>query len=43
MVCLGTDTFTTRQFAKTGIVLTLAGYLLLLVLAMTYWRWLGWL
>jgi anion transporter len=43
MVCLGTDTFTTRQFAKTGIVLTLVGYLLLLVLAMTYWRWLGWL
>jgi hypothetical protein len=22
---------------------TLVGYLLLLVLAMTYWRWLGWL
>jgi len=43
MVCLGTDTFTTRQFAKTGIVLTLAGYALLLVFAMTYWRWLGWL
>ncbi len=43
MVCLSTDTFTTRQFARTGIVLTLAGYLLLLVLAMTWWRWLGWL
>ena len=43
MVCLGTDTFNTRQFARTGIVLTLAGYALLLAFAMTYWRWLGWL
>jgi di/tricarboxylate transporter len=43
MVCRGTDTFTTRQFARTGIVLTLAGYLLLLPLAATYRRWLGWL
>ncbi len=43
MVWLGTGTFTARQFAKTGIVLTLAGYALLLVFALTYWRWLGWL
>jgi anion transporter len=43
MVCLGTDTFTARQFARIGIVLTLAGYALLLVFAMTWWRWLGWL
>ena len=42
-VYLGTDTFDGRQFAKTGIVLTLAGYLLTLLFAVTYWRWLGWM
>jgi solute carrier family 13 (sodium-dependent dicarboxylate transporter), member 2/3/5 len=43
MVCLGTDTFTAKQFAKVGIVTTVIGYGLLLVFASTYWRWLGWL
>lgn len=43
MVCLGTETFTARQFARVGIVVTLSGYLLMLVLAATYWSWLGWL
>jgi sodium-dependent dicarboxylate transporter 2/3/5 len=43
MVCLGTETFNGRQFAKVGVVLTVVGYLLMLVLAATYWRWLGWM
>jgi anion transporter len=43
MVCLGTDTFTAKQFAKVGIVVTVVGYALLLCFAATYWRWLGWL
>ncbi|MDR3398655.1 MAG: DASS family sodium-coupled anion symporter [Pandoraea sp.] len=43
MVCLGTDTFTAKQFAKVGIVVTVVGYALLLLFAATYWRWLGWL
>ncbi len=43
MVCLGTDTFNARQFAKTGIVLTVVGYVLMLIFAATYWRWLGWM
>ncbi|MCI3208193.1 MULTISPECIES: DASS family sodium-coupled anion symporter [Pandoraea] len=43
MVCLGTDTFTAKQFARVGIVVTIVGYALLLVFAATYWRWLGWL
>ncbi|MFJ2991083.1 DASS family sodium-coupled anion symporter [Pandoraea sp. NPDC087047] len=43
MVCLGTDTFTAKQFARVGIVVTLIGYALLLLFAATYWRWLGWL
>lgn len=43
MVCLGTDTFTAKQFARVGIVVTIIGYALLLLFAATYWRWLGWL
>ncbi|AXO59929.1 DASS family sodium-coupled anion symporter [Pseudomonas sp. phDV1] len=43
MVCIGTDTFTARQFLRTGIWLTLAGYGLMLVFALTWWRWLGWM
>ncbi|NMY13000.1 DASS family sodium-coupled anion symporter [Pseudomonas veronii] len=43
MVCLGTDTFTPKQFARVGILITLIGYVLLLVFASTYWSWLGWI
>lgn len=42
MVCLGTDTFNARQFARVGGVVTVIGYVLLLVFSATYWRWLGW-
>lgn len=41
MVAYGTGAFTTRDFLKTGVLITLAGYALLLLLAATYWRWLG--
>jgi di/tricarboxylate transporter len=43
MVCLGTETFNAKQFAKVGIIVTIVGYLLMLLMGMTYWRWLGWL
>lgn len=43
MVCLGTETFTARQFARVGIPITVIGYLLMLVFAATYWSWLGWI
>ncbi|AJC22260.1 DASS family sodium-coupled anion symporter [Pandoraea pulmonicola] len=43
MVCLGTDTFTAKQFARVGIVVTIIGYAMLLLFGATYWRWLGWL
>ena len=43
MVCLGTDTFTPRQFARVGIWVSVIGYVLLLVFAGTYWSWLGWM
>jgi anion transporter len=43
MVCLGTETFTARQFARVGLPVTIIGYLLMLLFAATYWEWLGWM
>lgn len=42
MVCISTDTFNASQFAKVGIIITIIGYLLMLLFGMTYWHWLGW-
>ena len=41
MVCMGTDTFTPRQFTRVGLYLTVIGYLLLLLFAATWWKILG--
>lgn len=41
MVCLGTETFTSKQFTKVGLWLTVIGYALLLVFALTWWKFLG--
>lgn len=41
MVCLGTDTFSPRQFTRIGISLTIIGYLTLLLFAATLWPMLG--
>lgn len=41
MVCLGTETFTSKQFTKIGIWLTVIGYLLVLAFALTWWKFLG--
>ncbi|WP_291856281.1 DASS family sodium-coupled anion symporter [Bradyrhizobium sp.] len=41
MVAYGTDTFSARDFVRTGLVLTLIALVLVMVLASTYWRWLG--
>lgn len=41
MVCLGTETFTSKQFTKIGIWLTVIGYALLLIFALTWWKFLG--
>ncbi len=35
MVCMGTDTFTPRQFTRVGLYLTVIGHLLLLLFAAT--------
>jgi sodium-dependent dicarboxylate transporter 2/3/5 len=43
MLAFGTDTFEARDFIRVGIVLTVIAYVLLLLFAATYWRWLGYL
>ncbi|MDR3469691.1 MAG: DASS family sodium-coupled anion symporter [Xanthobacteraceae bacterium] len=41
MLAYGTDTFTSRDFVRTGLVITVLAYVLALVFGATYWRWLG--
>lgn len=41
MVAYGTDTFSARDFVRTGLVLTVIAFALVMVLGATYWRWLG--
>lgn len=41
MVAYGTETFTARDFVRTGLVLTIAAMVLVMLLGVTYWRWLG--
>jgi sodium-dependent dicarboxylate transporter 2/3/5 len=41
MVAYGTDTFEARDFVRTGLVLTVIAFALVMLLGATYWRWLG--
>ena len=41
MIAYGTDTFTVRDFIRTGVPLTLIAYGLVLLLGATYWKYLG--
>ncbi len=41
MIAYSTETFEVNDFIKTGIPLTIAAYLVILLLANTYWKWLG--
>ncbi len=41
MLAYGTGAFTTKDFLKSGIPLTIFGYLLILLLSATYWQWIG--
>ena len=43
MVAYGTETFDARDFVRTGLVLTLAAMVLLVVFALTYWPWMGYM
>ena len=41
MVAYGTETFQARDFVRTGLMLTALAFGLVMVLAATWWRWLG--
>ena len=41
MLAYGTGAFTSKQFLRTGIPLTIVAYLLILLLSATYWNWIG--
>lgn len=41
MLAYGTGTFTAKDFLKSGIPLTVAGFLLILLFSATYWKWIG--
>jgi solute carrier family 13 (sodium-dependent dicarboxylate transporter), member 2/3/5 len=41
MVAYGTETFAVKDFVRTGLALTVVGYLLVLLFGVTYWSWLG--
>ena len=41
MLAYGTGAFSVKDFLKTGIPLTIIGYLLILLLSATYWQWIG--
>ena len=41
MLAYGTETFTAKDFLKSGIPLTIAGFLLIMLFSATYWKWIG--
>jgi anion transporter len=43
MIAYGTDTFDAQDFVRTGLVITLAATLLLVIFALTYWPWMGYM
>lgn len=43
MIAYGTDTFDARDFIRTGLALTAAAMALLVLFALTYWPWMGYM
>ena len=43
MIAYGTGTFDSRDFVRTGLVITLAAFVLLVVFSLTYWPWMGYM
>ena len=41
MLAYGTGSFTTKDFLKSGIPLTIFGFILILIFSATYWKWIG--
>jgi anion transporter len=43
MIAYGTDTFDAKDFIRTGLVITLAAAVLLVIFSLTYWPWMGYM
>jgi len=43
MLAYGTDTFDIKDYVRTGLVLTAAAIVLLVVFSLTYWPWMGYM
>ncbi len=43
MIAYGTGTFDARDFVRTGFVITLVAFALLVVFGLTYWSWMGYM
>ena len=43
MIAYGTDTFDAKDFVRTGLVITFAASVLLVIFALTYWPWMGYM
>ncbi len=41
MLAYGTETFTAKQLLKSGIPITVIGYLFIILFSATYWQWVG--
>lgn len=41
MIAYGTNTFTPKEFIRTGVPLTIIAFLIIALLSATYWRFLG--
>ena len=41
MLAYGTGAFTTKDFLKSGIPLTIFAYILVMIFSATYWQWIG--
>ena len=42
-IAYGTGTFDARDFVRTGFMITLAGFVLLVIFSLTYWPWMGYM
>jgi di/tricarboxylate transporter len=43
MIAYGTGTFGARDFVRTGLMITLAAFALLVIFSLTYWPWMGYM
>ncbi|KAB2332277.1 DASS family sodium-coupled anion symporter [Cytobacillus depressus] len=41
MLAYGTGTFTSKDLLKSGLPITIIGYILIIIFSLTYWKWVG--